>query len=1164
MKERIALHRRIAFRLAMISLIIALLLGVVVGLLQMRADYSAAVEQLQRDMENILNVAQGSASRAVYTLDEASASELVDGLLTYGFVAGVQIHDEWGNQLASGVRAEDAPRPGWLGRLLAEPPREYIQGLRDPDEPGRIFGQLKVTVDQVAALHPFTQRADRYLVTAIAQILVFTLVLLVVFYLLLGWPLGRITRSLGHMEPGQAEKDLLPFPAGHEGDELGQLVGTANRYIEANASFYAAQQEAERALRKARDELEIRVKERTADLEKALANLQEEVAARTEAQEGLRASEERYRSMVEGLAEDHFFYAHDTDGIFTYVSPSISNVLGWQPDEFLNHYSSSMTDHPVNLDAEKYTQLALQGIRQPAYEIQLYHKDGTIRWLDVSEVPVFDREGKVVSVEGIAHDVTGRKEVEETLQLARDAADAANRAKSEFLANMSHEIRTPMNAIIGMSHLVLQTELSYKQRDYLTKIQTSSESLLRIINDILDFSKIEAGKLAVERTDFFLEDVLRSLSALIGQKASSKGLEIMFRVAPEVPDSLVGDPLRLEQVLLNLCGNAVKFTDRGEVVVSVESTSRTDDEVTLAFSVADTGIGITEQERAKLFMPFTQADASATRRYGGTGLGLAIAKRLVEMMGGEIGVESVPDKGSTFTFTAHFGLHTGQRLVSMETPEELKGMRVLVVDDNAAARETLQGMLSVMGLNVHLVASGEEAVDECLRQGGFDLVLMDWCLPGIDGAEAARRILADNTLQTIPAIVLVTAYSREEVIEQAQELDLAGILLKPVSPAVLTDTVLVALGHKEETEPTHPSEQDLGVGAVSAIRGASILVVEDNEINRQVAGELLSVAGLRVQEARDGREAVRMVTGSEFDAVLMDVQMPVMDGLEATRVIRQIPGYESLPIIAMTANAMVGDREKCLDAGMNDYVAKPVDPADLYHALVHWVPPKVMELPMTSELPGATRGKGDEFPALSGVEVANARKHVGGNLKLYMQLLKKFRKNQAGAADEVIQSLEAGDPDTARRVAHTLKGVSGNLGARRLFEAARDLEECIKKDDESCVQRQMPEVREALGQILEAIEKLDRPADTPAAKQVVDDADMEEIGAHLKELGALLADADTAAGRYLSDLMEQHRATPLYDGLAEMESLVEDYDFTEALEVMRRMAEELNIELEID
>ncbi|MES9956067.1 MAG: response regulator [Sedimenticola sp.] len=1164
MKERISLHRRIAFRLAMISLIIALLLGVVVGLLQMKADYSAAGDQLQRDMENILNVAQGSASRAVYTLDEASARELVDGLLTYHFVTGVEIYDEWQNQLAAGTRAEDPPRPGWLGRLLAEPPREYIQALRDPDDPGRIFGQLKVTVDQVVALRPFTERADRYLVTSIAQILVFALVLLVVFYLLLGWPLGRITRSLAHMEPGQAEKDLLPLLAGHERDELGQLVDTANRYIEANASFYAAQQEAEQALRKARDELEIRVKERTADLEKALLDLQEEVAARTEAQEGLRASEEKYRSMVEGLAEDHFFYAHDADGIFTYVSPSISNVLGWQPEEFLSHYASSMTEHPVNRDAKKHTQLALQGIRQPAYEIQLYHKDGTICWLDVSEVPVFDREGKVVSVEGIAHDVTGRKEVEETLQLARDAADAANRAKSEFLANMSHEIRTPMNAIIGMSHLVLQTELSYKQRDYVTKIRTSSESLLRIINDILDFSKIEAGKLAVERTDFFLEDVLRSLSALIGQKASSKGLEIMFRVAPDVPDSLVGDPLRLEQVLLNLCGNAVKFTDQGEVVVSVESTSRSDEDVTLAFSVADTGIGITEQERERLFMPFTQADASATRRYGGTGLGLAIARRLVEMMGGQIGVESIPDKGSTFTFTAHFGLHTGQRLVSTETPEELKGMRVLVVDDNAAARETLQGMLSAMGLSVYLVASGEEAVDECLRQGGFELVLMDWCLPGIDGAEAARRILSDKTLQTMPAIVLVTAYSREEVIEQAQELDLAGILLKPVSPAVLTDTVLVALGHKEETEPTHPSEQDMGVGAVSAIRGASILVVEDNEINRQVAGELLAVAGLVVKEARDGREAVRMVTGSEFDAVLMDVQMPVMDGLEATRVIRQIPGYESLPIIAMTANAMVGDRERCLDAGMNDYVAKPVDPADLYHALVHWVPPKVMELPMASELPGITHVEMDEFPALSGVEVANARKHVGGNLKLYMQLLKKFKKNQAGAADEVVHSLEAGDLDTARRIAHTLKGVSGNLGARRLFEAARDLDECIKKDDESCVQRQMPEVREAMGQILGAIEKLDRPADISAAKQVVDDTDMEEIGAHLKELGALLADADTAAGRYLADLMQQHRATPLYDGFEEMESLVEDYDFAEALEVMRRMAEELNIELEID
>ncbi|MES9844764.1 MAG: response regulator, partial [Candidatus Sedimenticola sp. 6PFRAG5] len=781
----------------------------------------------------------------------------------------------------------------------------------------------------------------------------------------------------------------------------------------------------------------------------------------------------------------------------------------------------------------------------------------------VSEVPVMDKSGKVVAVEGIAHDVTGRKEAEETLQLARDAADAANRAKSEFLANMSHEIRTPMNAIIGMSHLALQTELNPKQRDYLGKIRISSESLLRIVNDILDFSKIEAGRLVVDDSDFYLEDVLRNLSSLVAHKANSKGLEVMFRVDPDVPDALVGDPLRLGQVLLNLCGNAIKFTDKGDVVVSVKLDEASADSAQLAFSITDTGIGITQQEQAKLFKPFTQADASATRRYGGTGLGLAISKRLVEMMDGDIGVESVPGEGSTFSFTVRFGLHGGQRQVALMNTEELKGLRALVVDDNAAARETLQGMLSSLGLNVSLVSSGEEAVEECLRQEGFDLVLMDWRLPGIDGVEATRRILCEQSLKTQPAIVLVTAYSREDIIEQAQELDLAGILLKPISPAVLSDTVMVALGRKEETEQSHPAEQDLGVRAVSTIQGANILVVEDNEINRQVAHELLKVAGLNAEEAHDGRQAVKLVAGKEFDAVLMDIQMPVMDGFEATRVIRQIPGLENLPIIAMTANAMVGDREKCLAAGMNDYVAKPIDPADLYQALLHWVTPKIME-PESDTQSLVAAGRGGEFPTIQGINVRDARKHVGGNLKLYMQLLKKFQKNQSNVPEEVMKALEMGDLDTARRIAHTLKGVSGNLGARRLFESARDLEECIKKDSEDCVQRQMGEVREALGQVLEAIDQLEHPSARSGAEAEDRDIDLAKLGPRINELASLLADDDTAASRYLATLREECCAAALRDGFDEIESLIENYDFGEALVVLGRIAGELNVELEID
>ncbi|MES9888325.1 MAG: response regulator, partial [Candidatus Sedimenticola sp. 6PFRAG1] len=386
---------------------------------------------------------------------------------------------------------------------------------------------------------------------------------------------------------------------------------------------------------------------------------------------------------------------------------------------------------------------------------------------------------------------------------------------------------------------------------------------------------------------------------------------------------------------------------------------------------------------------------------------------------------------------------------------------------------------------------------------------------------------------------------------------------KPISPAVLSDTVMVALGRKEETEQSHPAEQDLGVRAVSTIQGANILVVEDNEINRQVAHELLKVAGLNAEEAHDGRQAVKLVAGKEFDAVLMDIQMPVMDGFEATRVIRQIPGLENLPIIAMTANAMVGDREKCLAAGMNDYVAKPIDPADLYQALLHWVTPKIME-PESDTQSLVAAGRGGEFPTIQGINVRDARKHVGGNLKLYMQLLKKFQKNQSNVPEEVMKALEMGDLDTARRIAHTLKGVSGNLGARRLFESARDLEECIKKDSEDCVQRQMGEVREALGQVLEAIDQLEHPSARSGAEAEDRDIDLAKLGPRINELASLLADDDTAASRYLATLREECCAAALRDGFDEIESLIDDYDFGEALVVLGRMAGELNVELEID
>ena len=475
-------------------------------------------------------------------------------------------------------------------------------------------------------------------------------------------------------------------------------------------------------------------------------------------------------------------------------------------------------------------------------------------------------------------------------QAAKEAAEEATRAKSEFLANMSHEIRTPMNAIMGMAHLALKTELTAKQYDYLKKIDISAKSLLGIINDILDFSKIEAGKLDMESVDFQLEDTLDNISTLVAIKTQEKGLELLFKTDPAVPRALIGDPLRLGQVLINLSNNAVKFTDSGEIVISTELIEKDERQVMIKFSVRDTGIGMTAEQAARLFQPFVQADSSMTRKYGGTGLGLTISKRLTEMMGGEIRVESQPGRGSTFIFSARFGLGKETAKKHLKPVSDMRGMKVLVVDDNATSRSILQEMLESFSFEVALAPSGEEGITELENASAgkpFELVIMDWKMPGMDGIEASKRIKNHQGLNKIPAIILVTAYGREEVMQQAGQVGLEGFLLKPVNPSILFDSIMQAFGEAvpETSRMAHRHEQEAEV--LEHIRGAYVLLVEDNEINQQVAREILEGAGLVVALATNGQEAVNAVKENNYDAVLMDVQMPVMDGYTATRKIRE-------------------------------------------------------------------------------------------------------------------------------------------------------------------------------------------------------------------------------------------------------------------------------------
>jgi PAS domain S-box-containing protein len=737
-------------------------------------------------------------------------------------------------------------------------------------------------------------------------------------------------------------------------------------------------------------------------------------------------------------------------------------------------------------DPEELVAKRLEMYNDPAQAKQLTMYEDKVpgnRTTEVYRAPTQD--GGFVFV---INEITERKKAEGELRIAKETAVEATKAKSEFLANMSHEIRTPMNAIIGMAHLALKTDLTAKQYDYLKKVDSSAKSLLGIINDILDFSKIEAGKLDMESVDFQLEDTLDNISTLVGIKTQEKGLELLFKTDPSVPTALVGDPLRLGQILINLSNNAVKFTKEGEIVISTELVKKDKAQVTLKFSVQDTGVGMTSEQAAKLFQPFMQADSSTTRKYGGTGLGLTISKRLAEMMGGEIWVESEQDRGSIFSFTAKFGLGKEKAKKQYKPASELRGMKVLVVDDNATSRDILQEMLESFTFEVTVAASGPEGITElesAKEDRPFELVVMDWKMPGMDGIEASRRIKNHEGLSKIPAIVLVTAYGREEIMQQAQEVGLEGFLLKPVNPSMLFDTIIQAFGEALPETSRIAQRREQEVVALEHIRGANVLLVEDNEINQQVAREILEGAGLNVALANDGQEGVNAVKECNYDVVLMDVQMPVMDGYTATREIRKDKQFKDLPIIAMTAHAMAGDEDKSLQAGMDGHVTKPIDPDQLFSTLQKWIKPSEKrvqaqqpEVPVEQFESDKAVPAEDELPeSLSGFDLADGLRRLQGNKRLYRKLLLSFATDYNAVANEIRQALDAEDFDQAHSLVHNLKGLAGNLAATELQAAAMNMEKLVKGVDEKAqsseqLNSRFSALENALNQALESAQSL--------------------------------------------------------------------------------------------
>ncbi len=727
--------------------------------------------------------------------------------------------------------------------------------------------------------------------------------------------------------------------------------------------------------------------------------------------------------------------------------------------------------YELNGQSEDSLAVALEDLRRNRYEMfEVAANDAT---LEIRNSPLPD--GGFVRT---FTDITERKKAEQAILNASQAAEAATKAKSDFLANMSHEIRTPLNAVLGLNYLAQQTDLNPQQKEYLHKMSVASKTLLGIINDILDFSKIEAGKMELEKVEFSLGEVLHNLSAMMLPKAEEKGLELIFSVAPDVPYTLIGDSLRLSQILINLINNAFKFTDHGEVIVDVRRMEDEGDETLLAFTVEDTGIGLTPDQIDRLFESFTQADESTTRKYGGTGLGLTISKNLAKMMGGEIGVKSSHGKGSLFFFTAKFKY---EEVVDRKAlvPETLAGGSVLLVDDNVAALKTLFDMFDNLDFKVETARSGKEALEIFERRKeaeGFDLIISDWQMPKMDGIALLTALQKQTVVGTNTRYgLMVSGEKKAEAEQKIKDLPLNGFLVKPLEPESLIDSLMsISAEWCPVTEDTdqRPNKQEM----VQKIVGTRVLLVEDNEVNQLVACGILEDAGLQVVVANNGQEAVDLIMVDDkaggFEVVLMDLQMPVMDGFEATAKIREKFDSDALPIIAMTAHALDEEKQKCMEAGMNDHVAKPVDPPVLFASLVRWVKEKDQQ-PVMEKSENKQEVDSGEWPSvLPGLDVALGLARLNNNRKSYSKILQLFKKDKAPAIEQICNAIEEGDMVEAKALAHSLKGVAGNVAANDLFEAAKNLDNALKEEREDDLEGLLSLTSEAFITTISSIDRL--------------------------------------------------------------------------------------------
>ncbi|CAN2049601.1 two-component system, sensor histidine kinase and response regulator [Candidatus Magnetomoraceae bacterium gMMP-1] len=887
-------------------------------------------------------------------------------------------------------------------------------------------------------------------------------------------------------------------------------------------------------------------------------HLEEKVAKRTAE---LSSSRDFLQLLIDSIPVPIF--NKDIKGICIGCNKAFKEWIGMSRDKIIGRSIYDIWDLKLSkINYDKNIVADLQLIKEQGrqvYEEVLPRADGSYRDVILHRAAYNMQNCNLCGIVGAFIDISELKKIQRKLSVAKEEAEAASCAKSEFLANMSHEIRTPMNAIIGMGDLILNTNLDIKQREYISVIRSSSRSLLSLINDILDFSKIEAGKLDIEPVSFKLRDFLEDVADNFRDNVSQKEIEFIIDAALDVPEGLIGDSMRFRQILVNLIGNAFKFTEKGEIILKIEMIESCKKEVLLKISVSDTGIGIPSDKVNSLFDSFTQADSSTSRKYGGTGLGLTISQKLVFMMGGDkIAVTSEPGFGSTFSFTLRFGLKKLTTRTKWVIPLNIKELNILVVEDNKISLMVINRMLKDFGIKSKSTETAEEAISILIESNSsekFGLVLMDWQLPGMDGLSASEKILKNDSLKKLP-IIMMSAYGSEEERLRAEKIGIRAFLFKPVKQSVLFDVIMESFGHAIKSRPG----RDIIV-IDREFDGVKLLLVEDNVANQIVANELLSNAGFVVDIAGNGLEAVEAVIKNKYAAILMDMQMPDMDGLEATEKIRNTLGKKSLPIIAMTANAMKGDRERCLASGMNDYVSKPIDRISLFRTLNKWIPPETRHEKSPKAVLLETSEPDSKVPMLQGINISDALERLGVTWEIFREMLIKIVRDQENVFNNLKEAIEQSNMPKIKLFAHTIAGVSGNISATNLWDAAKKLEHAVSKEEGNLselfesVEKEFSIVRESTAMLLKDEKSPDKEREDESSKP---DLDYEKLTEFLEDLMNQLKKSKPAGIlKSMQELANLRKPTNFDRDFKKLERFVDYYKYKDAKELVQGMIERI-------